>query len=132
MTMIIKDDLVRLVKSLPGFDRAGDVFRVEEIHDGDVPVVQFACGYGRGLLSADVFGEYFAKTRELKWTEWQNLLHGDRVYRYRTNGKRVVLKRGGYRAASSCHPLDPFSLEVGLGLCLQRIAEKSGEASDGS
>ena len=122
--MIFQGDVIKLVKSIPGFDKVGDSYQVESIISGEMDMIQFRCSYGMGLISCDGFHDFFTKVRTHPWSDWENVLIGNNVYQYRTNGKRVVLKLGGIKASASCHPLDYFNLEQGIKICAERIAAK--------
>jgi len=123
--MITKGDTISLVKSIPGFDRVGDNFTVVDILEGEMEAVAISCGYGMGVISADGFKQFFKKKVVKMWTPWSNILFGDKVYAFRTNNKRVEMKRNGIKASASCHPLDTFDLEVGLAWCAERIRDKA-------
>ena len=122
--MIFTGDKVRLIKAIPGFERVGEVFQVAGILSGEIDVIQISCGYGAGVASTDEFDNYFSKVRTHPWSAWDNVHINGTVYQYRTNGKRVSLRHGAIKASASCHPLDSFSLEEGIKVCLARISAK--------
>ena len=123
--MIIKGDFVKLINPIPGFEMVGDMFHVENIVSGKMDMIQIACSYGRGVVSCDGFNDYFSKVKTFSWTDWENVFYNNIVYQYRTNGKRVMVKRNGVKASASCHPHDNFNLETGIAICSDRLATKT-------
>ena len=124
--MILQGDNVRLINAIPGFDKIGDDFQVTSILTGEngMDAIQITCGYGMGVVSVDGFNQFFTKKNILSWGDWENVVFDNKIFSYRTNGKRVMLKRNGVRTSASCHPLDVFDLETGIKLCAERITEK--------
>ena len=122
--MITIGDNIRMIKAIPGFDRVGEDFQITDILNGEQDMLTFMCGYGMGVISTDGFSQFFSKHVAQKWTDWENVMFGDKAYSYRTNGKRVMAKRNGVKASASCHPTDVFDLETGIGLCANRIGAK--------
>lgn len=80
------------------------------------------------------FSTYFAKPDMLatqkekkvlckagKWSDWSTVNVNGTVCAYKTNGKKIVVRNGGFRGESSCHSEDEFNLAEGLRLAVERL-----------
>jgi len=113
---------------MPTFDYVGTVFDITTITPQGV-ICFTNPRLGTGMMGYDEFARYFSKT---SWTEWIPVYIKEfGQYCYRTNGKRVMVKRYGHeiKACASCHPNDGFALEKGLQLALARLRVKEIKAT---
>ena len=87
--MLVNGDRIRQKRVIEGFDYVGTVFDVTQITpDG---MIVFSHRYlGTGLMSHDEFINHFTKT---KWTDWAAMRDCTGEFQYRTDGKRVVVRR---------------------------------------
>ena len=123
--MLVKGDKIKLIKAIPGFDKVGDIFEINEILEGGM--IRLDCSYGTGLMSYSEFEGYFEKIKTRKWGEWFYWVRADGHYLYRTNGKKIELKIGDLKVSASCNDCDVFQLREGLNLCLARIRVKQAQ-----
>ena len=82
-----------------------------------------------GCISEDVCAEYFDEVH--KWSEWRkknggNYFNSDGrfyafVYEYRTDGKKIQVRSGKYKAEACCHKDDTYNEEIGLFLASNRF-----------
>lgn len=119
--MLIKGDKIKLVKDMQPFS-IGDIFEVVNVSDDGVITIKNK--YGQGIMSYDIFTKYFEKIQPREWTKWKNIEVQGNVIKYRTNGKRVMVRYGIYVAIANCHPDDVFDLDTGLQLAISRLNYK--------
>lgn len=131
--MIIKGDKIKLVQKISNFDKVGDIFEVTGVDNG---VVSFECNYGTGCMSYDEFEKYFEKVKKREWSKWfrdpdnrsiEPFGDGTKITTnilYRSNGKKVQIKCGGYRAEATCCKTDQFDLRTGYILAKRRLIVK--------
>ena len=131
--MIIKGDKIKLVQKISNFDKVGDIFEVTGADNG---VVSFKCNYGTGCMSYDEFEKYFEKVKKREWSKWfrdpdnrsiEPFGDGTKITTnifYRSNGKKVQVKCGGYRAEATCCKTDQFDLRTGYILAKRRLIIK--------
>ena len=66
-----------------------------------------------------------------KWTNWATIRIFGEEYAYKTDGKTVILRGGGYKGVSRCHDEDEFSLAKGLEIAFNRlVATRTEKAVD--
>ena len=127
-------------------DWIGSIFIVTNISKTEVTLESENCSqYGCAFISVsqEEFPEYFEmvtmkpekhtenkmpvkpikKTRAGKWSEWHHIKLYGVTYAYKENGKDVVVRSGGYRGRSKCHPEDEFNLEYGLRMAISRLVK---------
>jgi len=123
--MLVKGDRIRQVKVIGDFDFVGTTFEVMQI-TSDGMIAFSHCCLGSGLMSYEEFSKHFAKT---KWSDWSEAEDEHGNFQFRTDGKRLVVKRNGVSASASCHDNDDFCLHCGLELCLARLRVKEIKAA---
>ncbi|WP_461195264.1 hypothetical protein CDIF100009_03961 (plasmid) [Clostridioides difficile] len=108
--------------------KVGDIFTVINIfNDG---AIHFKTDYGIGFMNYSKFEAYFEIVQQKKKYEWGAWsIRGDfsGAYLYRTNGKKVEVRKGNFKASSTCHDTDVFNLQKGIKICLARIEVKEAE-----
>lgn len=126
---IFKGDKIVLVKEFTDKLNIGETYEVGNLTDTSVIVRDVMTKVALVAIDIDNFAEYFVKPEQArKWTPWQSMVNrdGSHIGFYRTNQKKVqVRSMEGYRAESSCHATDEFSLRIGLNLANLRCTEKS-------
>ena len=132
-------------------DWVGNVFIVTSISRTEVNLEEEHCSNKFGCafisVSQEEFPKYFEmvvdkpenkketqtqvkpikKTRAKKWSDWHQIKLYGVTYAYRENGKDVVVRSGGHRGYSKCHPEDEFNLEYGLRMAISRLVKNKAE-----
>ena len=133
---MIKGDRIKLVKKMGVFDNIGEICEVTDIQEGGVICFKFG-GCHLGCMSYDEYEKYFEKVEiptKRTWTKW-NLpfemtfsdIRGDKRtinYQSRTNGKKVQVRSGVFKAEATCCKDDVFDFEKGLALAKSRLIVK--------
>ena len=119
--LLQKFDKIRQIKAMEGLDYVGRTFSITNI-TAEGMIVFANKSIGTYMMNFDSFAKHFVKT---KWTEW-TLAHDCEFggFMYRTDGKRIVVRRGGFKVSASCHPRDNFDIKMGIKLCLARLRVK--------
>lgn len=132
---MIKGDKIKLVKKMGVFDNIGEICEVTDIQEGGVICFKFG-GCHLGCMSYDEYEKYFEKVEEpvkRTWSEWYlneirfTDINGKDVrcnYLYRTNGKKVQIRCGAFKAEATCCKDDKFEIEKGLNLAKKRLVVK--------
>lgn len=133
---MIKGDRIKLVKKMGVFDNIGEICEVTDIQEGGVICFKFG-GCHLGCMSYDEYEKYFEKVEtpvKKPWSEWS--LHFEMIcpdirggkktinYQSRTNGKKVQVRSGAFKAEATCCKDDVFDLEKGLALAKSRLIVK--------
>ncbi|HBG2116768.1 hypothetical protein M1I50_09080 [Clostridioides difficile] len=132
--MLIEGTKIRLMKEIQGFEmlKIGDIFVITSVgNNGDI---HFKTDYGMGFMSYSEFKEHFEivnnkEKKKYNWDDWKiraSLSMGD-TCRYRTNHKKVIVDKDGFKASATCHDIDEFNLDKGIKLCLARIEVKKAK-----
>mgnify|MGYP000607981693 FL=1 len=133
---MIKGDRIKLVKKMGVFDNIGEICEVTDIQEGGVICFKFG-GYHLGCMSYDEYEKYFEKVEiptKRTWSKW-NLpfemtfsdIRGSKKtisYQSRTNGKKVQVRSGVFKAEATCCKDDVFDFEKGLTLAKSRLIVK--------
>lgn len=116
--------------------RIGECYTVTEVTDESITARN---GSAVVCMSHDDMSRYFVihkkyepvekkvltkpkkKTKAGKWSEWTTIKISGNQYAYKTNGKKVVIRGGGFKGESSCHDEDDFDLATGLKMAYQRL-----------
>lgn len=130
--MLIKGSKIKMINAIPGFDRVGDTFEVQEI---DEFCIQIKSNYGIGVMSYKEFEQFFEivveeeKKEPRKWSEWQkiHLLPLNKKAAYRHNGKAIEMICHNVKVKTSCHPEDEFNLDKGIEIATVRLKLKFAE-----
>ncbi|HBF5205018.1 TPA: hypothetical protein KQE20_003841 [Clostridioides difficile] len=125
--MLIERTKIRLMKEIQGFEmlKIGDIFVITSV--GNNGAIHFKTDYGIGFMNYSEFEAYFEIVQQKKKYEWGAWsIRGDfsGAYLYRTNGKKVEVRKGNFKASATCHDSDEFELNKGVELCLTRIEVK--------
>lgn len=132
---MIKGDRIKLVKKMGVFDNIGEICEVTDIQEGGVICFKFG-GCHLGCMSYDEYEKYFEKVEtpvKKPWSDWgiEKICFTDindnrkiGYYRYRTNGKKVQVRCGAFKAEATCCKDDVFDFEKGLALAKSRLIVK--------
>lgn len=133
---MIKGDRIKLVKKMGVFDNIGEICEVTDIQEGGVICFKFG-GYHLGCMSYDEYEKYFEKVEtpvKRTWTKWNlpfemtfsDIRGGKKTINYqsRTNGKKVQVRSGAFKAEATCCKDDVFDFEKGLALAKSRLIVK--------
>lgn len=132
---MIKGDRIKLVRKMGVFDNIGEICEVTDIQEGGVICFKFG-GCHLGCMSYDEYEKYFEKVEtpvKKPWSDWEieeiyfTDINGNRkigYYRYRTNGKKVQVRCGAFKAEATCRKDDVFDFEKGLALAKSRLIVK--------
>lgn len=132
---MIKGDRIKLVKKMGVFDNIGEICEVTDIQEGGVICFKFG-GCHLGCMSYDEYEKYFEKVEtpvKKPWSDWEiekicfTDINDNRkidYYRYRTNGKKVQVRCGAFKAEATCCKDDVFDFEKGLALAKSRLIVK--------
>lgn len=132
---MIKGDRIKLVKKMGVFDNIGEICEVTDIQEGGVICFKFG-GCHLGCMSYDEYEKYFEKVEistKRTWSKWClneirfTDINGQDVrcnYLYRTNGKKVQVRSGAFKAEATCCQDDEFEIEKGLNLAKKRLVIK--------
>lgn len=133
---MIKGDRIKLVKKMGVFDNIGEICEVTDIQEGGVICFKFG-GCHLGCMSYDEYEKYFKKVEtpvKKPWSKWS--LHFKMIcpdircgkktinYQSRTNGKKVQVRSGAFKAKATCCKEDEFDFEKGLALAKSRLIVK--------
>ena len=106
---MIKGDKIKLVHKMGVFDNIGEICEVTDIQEGGVICFKFG-GCHLGCMSYDEYEKYFEKVEtpvKRTWSKWYSNvirftdINGKDVrcnYLYRTNGKKVQIRCGVFKA----------------------------------
>ncbi|KAK2245349.1 hypothetical protein KWW45_11315 [Clostridioides difficile] len=132
--MLIEGNKIKLIKEIQGLGmlKIGDTFIITRIENNGN--IHFKTDYGMGFMSYSEFKEHFEivnnkEKRKYTWDDWKmrtSLSMGDTCI-YRTNHKKVIVNKDGFKASSTCHDVDEFDLDKGITLCLARIEVKKAK-----
>lgn len=133
---MIKGDRIKLVKKMGVFDNIGEICEVTDIQEGGVICFKFG-GYHLGCMSYDEYEKYFEKVKtpvKRTWSKWSSpfemtfsdIRDGKRTIscQSRTNGKKVQVRSGVFKAEATCCKDDVFDFEKGLTLAKSRLIVK--------
>ncbi|HBE8485770.1 hypothetical protein RHI49_19795 [Clostridioides difficile] len=129
--MLIERTKIRLMKEIQGFEmlKIGDIFVITSV--GNNGAIHFKTNYGMGFMNYSELKKYFevaieTKKKEHIWSEWRTatVFGTNKTCTYRTNGKKVEVRMGDFKASATCHDSDEFELNKGVELCLARIEVK--------
>ena len=133
---MIKGDRIKLVRKMGVFDNIGEICEVTDIQEGGVICFKFG-GYHLGCMSYDEYEKYFEKVEtpvKRTWSKWSlpfemtfsDIRDGKRTisYQSRTNGKKVQVRSGVFKAEATCCKDDVFDFEKGLTLAKSRLIVK--------
>lgn len=133
---MIKGDRIKLVKKMGVFDNIGEICEVTDIQEGGVICFKFG-GCHLGCMSYDEYEKYFEKVEtpvKRTWSEWSlpfemtfsDIRDGKKTisYQSRTNGKKVQVRSGVFKAEATCCKDDVFDFEKGLALAKSRLIVK--------
>lgn len=132
---MIKGDKIKLIHKMGVFDNIGEICEVTDIQEGGVICFKFG-GCHLGCMSYDEYEKYFEKVEtpvKRTWSEWYlneirfTDINGKDVrcnYLYRTNGKKVQIRCGAFKAEATCCKDDKFEIEKGLNLAKKRLVVK--------
>ena len=120
---MIKGDKIKLVHKMGVFDNIGEICEVTDIQEGGVICFKFG-GCHLGCMSYDEYEKYFEKVEtpiKRTWSKWYlneirfTDINGKDVrcnYLYRTNGKKVQVRSGSFKAEATCCKDDVFALRI--------------------
>ena len=133
---MIKGDRIKLVKKMGVFDNIGEICEVTDIQEGGVICFKFG-GCHLGCMSYDECEKYFEKVEtpvRRTWSKWGasfemtfSDIRGVKKtinYQSRTNGKKVQVRSGTFKAEATCCKDDVFDFEKGLVLAKSRLIVK--------
>lgn len=133
---MIKGDKIKLVHKMGVFDNIGEICEVTDIQEGGVICFKFG-GCHLGCMSYDEYEKYFEKVEtpvKRTWTKWNlpfemtfsDIRGGKKTidYQSRTNGKKVQVRSGVFKAEATCCKDDVFDFEKGLALAKSRLIVK--------
>ncbi len=133
---MIKGDRIKLVKKMGVFDNIGEICEVTDIQEGGVICFKFG-GCHLGCMSYDEYEKYFEKVEiptKRTWSKWSlpfemtfsDISGGKKTINYqsRTNGKKVQVRSGVFKAEATCCKDDVFDFEKGLALAKSRLIVK--------
>lgn len=133
---MIKGDKIKLVHKMGVFDNIGEICEVTDIQKGGVICFKFG-GYHLGCMSYDEYEKYFEKVEiptKRTWSKWGlpfemtfSDIRGSKKtinYQSRTNGKKVQVRSGAFKAEATCCKDDVFDFEKGLALAKSRLIVK--------
>ena len=133
---MIKGDRIKLVKKMGVFDNIGEICEVTDIQEGGVICFKFG-GCHLGCMSYDEYEKYFEKVEtpvKRAWSKWSlpfemtfsDIRGGKKTisYQSRTNGKKVQVRSGVFKAEATCCKDDVFDFEKGLALAKSRLIVK--------
>lgn len=133
---MIKGDKIKLVHKMGVFDNIGEICEVNDIQEGGVICFKFG-GCHLGCMSYDEYEKYFEKVEtpvKRTWSKWSlpfemtfsDIRDGKRTisYQSRTNGKKVQVRSGVFKAEATCCKDDVFDFEKGLTLAKSRLIVK--------
>ena len=146
--MLNKGDKVKAVK--PYGIQTGDVFYVKQVCPDSIKL-EDESGTTSATIPMTVYDSHFTNFRE-SWSVWGQIdfdaLTGDCCsvcpmasycsygagrfltcsdllkIEFRTNGKKVQVRKDGHKASSSCNKTDSFDLSDGLLIAVKRLGEK--------
>lgn len=111
---MIKGDKIKLVHKMGVFDNIGEICEVTDIQKGGVICFKFG-GYHLGCMSYDEYEKYFEKVEiptKRTWSKWDlpfemtfSDIRGSKKtinYQSRTNGKKVQVRSGAFKAEATC------------------------------
>lgn len=118
------------------FDNIGEICEVTDIQKGGVICFKFG-GCHLGCMSYDEYEKYFEKVEtpvKRTWSKWDlpfemtfSDIRGSKKtinYQSRTNGKKVQVRSGAFKAEATCCKDDVFDFEKGLALAKSRLIVK--------
>lgn len=133
---MIKGDKIKLVHKMGVFDNIGEICEVTDIQKGGVICFKFG-GCHLGCMSYDEYEKYFEKVEtpvKRTWSKWDlpfemtfSDIRGSKKtinYQSRTNGKKVQVRSGAFKAEATCCKDDVFDFEKGLALAKSRLIVK--------
>lgn len=133
---MIKGDKIKLVHKMGVFDNIGEICEVTDIQKGGVICFKFG-GCHLGCMSYDEYEKYFEKVEtpvKRTWSKWNlpfemtfsDIRGGKKTisYQSRTNGKKVQVRSGVFKAEATCRKDDVFDFEKGLALAKSRLIVK--------
>ncbi|HBF7899040.1 hypothetical protein KLL36_11895 [Clostridioides difficile] len=132
--MLIKGTKIKLMKEIQGFEmlKIGDIFVITSVENNGA--ICFKTDYGMGFMSYSEFEKHFevaieTKKKEYIWSEWRTatVFRTNKTCKYRTNGKKVEVRMGDFKASATCHDSDEFDFNKGIKLCLARIEVKKAK-----
>ncbi|MDI0267851.1 hypothetical protein QIW52_17815 [Clostridioides difficile] len=132
--MLIEGNKIKLIKEIQGLERfeIGDIFIVTSIEDNGN--IHFKTYCGIGFMSYSEFKEHFEivnnkEKRKYTWSNWKTVVSHNLhiLYAYKTNCKKVIVKKDGFKSSATCHNTDVFNLQKGIEICLARIEVKEAE-----
>lgn len=125
---MMKGDKIKLKKKIGTFGHIGAICTVIDVSEDGIISFRYKNKY-EGCISEDVRAEYFDEVH--KWSEWRkknggNYFNSDGrfyafVYEYRTDGKKIQVRSGKYKAEACCHKDDTYNEEIGLFLASNRL-----------
>ena len=130
--MVTTKNKVKLKKPFGVFTDVGETCDVESINDG-VVTVKLWDGHTFACMLYKEFEEHFEVIPTKTWSEWATkekyvtFPNGEMKpiqFSYRSDGKRVQVRYGNFRAKSSCSPCDDFDLRKGINIAFWRLAKK--------
>ena len=116
--MLIKGDKIKLIKEVDGLRvfKVGDIFTVINIYNDGT--IHFKTDYGMGFMSYSEFKEHFEiannkEKRKYTWSNWTTIVSPNLhiLYTYKTNNKKMIVKKDGVKASATCHDTDVFNLQ---------------------
>lgn len=133
---MIKGDRIKLIKKMGAFNNIGEICEIIDIQEGGVIYFKFG-GCHLGCMSYDEYEKYFEKVEipvKRAWTKWNlpfemtfsDIRGGKKTINYqsRTNGKKVQVRSGVFKAEATCCKDDVFDFEKGLALAKSRLIVK--------
>lgn len=134
--MLTVGDKIRLKKIMGVFTNIGEVCEVVNVSEDMSICFRFKNGIHLGCMSYKEFETYFDKIEQPKymWTDWEWEAKGDKRdegYEFKTNGKKVIVRKCGFKATATCHPNDIFDKRKGIKIALARINVKKAQAELG-
>lgn len=120
-------DKVRLIQPMGNLTTLGEIYEIGAITEEHFVIRDTKNRLAVASVSVNDFYKYFEKDTKRTWTNWVCLLNDEQtqaIGEYRTNGKKVQVKIGKFRAESSCYTTDIFNLGLGIGIAYCRCFEK--------
>ena len=124
--MLVVGDKIKQTKIICGCNFLDSEFTVVSIDESNNIVFENS-QLGRGYMTFDEFEKHFEKVIvKTPWSGWiyywddNSNIFSDGFYQFKTNEKKIILKKDGVKVKSSCNKTDTFNLMTGLELCILR------------
>lgn len=124
--MLIVGDKIKQTKTICGCNFLDSEFTVISIDENNNIVFE-NFPIGRGYMTFDEFEKHFEKVIvKTPWSGWIDHwddnadIFSDSFYQFKTNEKKIILRKNGIKVKATCNKTDTFNLMTGLKLCILR------------